>query len=441
MSKKKNSKHLKHNQKTTEKKSYKDDFLGKTVELAPDAYTVYKEKKEAPNSLVIRDNNQPTIDPETVSEISNEESNEKIAVAEAKIDDVLSSLSSDGKKQVVDDIFKSINAEKAEFDNKIKQNSNKENPETLFDKIYTKEFVKPPKTGFFGAIADIFGSQLVWSSVAFALILGVILFYFQGLQPAILDNYAVKARNQSNDLATSYSSQVEKFFSTSASILSSYTYQQGILCSQMTTIENVNVEIEKATSLQFSIFPNQKLKKLENYSYFYDNQIKSEYEKLYTSYSSKLDKYIEPSKDLRDYARFLQFRNNLIKSCGEVEVAAQNLDELRVACAGMLVQFSQFKDDGLPSFWSKVEKPVAAIETDCNSLSPATKSNFTKNFFVQFDDVLFFRPEINDINEQLTSTNQELINQQIPDFKKQVNKIVDDKSTITGVFYLLGFEI
>lgn len=454
MSKKKNSKHLKNQPKPVVenevkahkiaglKNIYEDPFLGKSVELAPNAYEVYTEKNAKPtNALVVRKDATTTYD--TKNNKISEKEEQKIKLAETKIDDVLSSLGSDGKKQVVDEIFKNINKEKADFDNKIKQTEAKANPETLFDKIYTKEFVKQERTGFFGKILDVLNSDIVWTSVAVSLILGVLLFYFQGLQPALLDNYSTKAKNQSNDLVTRYSNQVSGFFTASNTVAASYTYEQGILCSKMKTYENVSADLETVSNLQFSVFSDQKLKNLDNYSYFYSQEIKDAYTKLYNNYSNKLDSYIQPISDLKDYIRFLQFRNNMIKNCGEIEAAGQTLDKIRPVCAGMLVQFNQFKDGGLPSFWSgsKIETAVNFIESSCNSLAAPNVSAFIKDFFVQFDEIIFYKPDLVPTNEALVNSNQEFAGTNLNTFKKEVSDIVKNKSNLLNSFYILNIEL
>lgn len=429
-----------HESETKSQEVYEDAFLGKTVELAPNAFKVYKDNQDhnEKNSLVIREKNKPVVDPKNPIK---EDTVEKIVQAEAKIEDVLSSLSGDGKKQVAQEIFKNINEEKAEFDAKIKQSNPKANPETLFDKIYTKEFVKPQRTGFFGSIADVFGSDIVWSSVAFALIAGVILFYFQGLQPAILDNYSTKVKNQGNDLVARYSDQITNYFTLSASVSSGFTYEQGVLCSQMKTYENSASNLEDLSRIQFSTSPDQKLKVVENYSYFYNSEMKDAYNQLFLDYSNSLDKYLEPIQNLRDYVRFLVFRNNLIKTCGEIEAAGSNLDQIKTSCAGFIVQLSQFKEDGIPGFWDKVSKSVDEIESGCSSLTAASKNQFLKSFFVQFDEIIFFNPDFTELNTTLTDLNIELVNQKLPAFRTRINNIQNSKQDLLGSFYLLSFEL
>lgn len=443
MSKKKNHNHFKKasNQQEGESRTdnnhlYEDPFLGKKVELAQTANSVYNEKKQnvEENKLVVRPQSHPEFYAKPVLPGDD-------IKTETNIDDVVSSLSLNGKKKVVTEIFKNINEEKTDFDNKIKQNASEPKPTTLFDKIYTKEFVKSKRPGVFGYITDIFTSDIVWTSVAFALILGVILFYFQGLQPVVLSNYASKVNNQGNDLVTKYTAQVETYFTASNNVLQGYTYEQGVLCSTMKTFDNTAESLDQISRLQFSIFADGKLKTVENYSYFYNQEIKDEYAKLYSQYSTNLDRYQQPIKNLRDYARFLQFRNNLLKACGEIEVADQNLDKIKASCAGLLVQFTQFKEDGLPQFWDKIEKSVTDIETSCATLTKANQNNFIKSFFISFDDVIFYRPDSTDINEELTTINQDFVNQQRVNFKNRIDSIVENKSEIVNSFYFLGFEL
>jgi hypothetical protein len=425
------------------KKPYQDDFLGKSIDLAPSAFEVFSELKE-------KGGNQIILRPEQSAVLKSKKSlneSELIDKKETNMEEVIESLSigMDGKKEKIEQLFEKINEEKAEFDAKIKTTekifTKKDNNSMMFDRIYTKEFSKntKPKT-FLGSIIDVLTSEIVWNSIAIAMILGVFLFYFQGLQPVILQNYVTSGQKQVNKVADKYSTQISGYFTDQTKISESYTYTPSQLCSNMKLYETGAKDVDDINRLQVSLFTDQKLKKLPNFQSFYDSQIQDEYQRYFLKYQTKIDKYNQPTKDLKDHVRFLSYRNNWIKSCILVEKSQDSIAAINQACTDLNTFTIQLLAEGKPTFWSEVEKPVGSILTSCSTVNEGTKKEFVKNFFITFDEFMFYQPDFTALNQQLTGANQEFLavdTQRMRQFMKNLQK---DREDFFNSWYLMGFE-
>lgn len=436
-------KHKHSNRPISNKKPYQDDFLGKSIQLAPSAFEVFselKEKKE--NQIILRPEQTAVLKPQETGTKT-----EKLDIKKTNMDDVIESLSigMGGKKEKIEELFEKINEEKADFDAKIKTTetifAKKDDNSMVFDRIYTKEFSKSkrPKT-FLGNIIDVLTSEIVWNSVAIAMILGVVLFYFQGLQPVILQNYVNSSQKQVNKVSDKYSTQISGYFTNQTKVSESYTYSPSQLCSNMKLYETGSQDIDNINRLQISLFTDQKLKKLPNYQSFYDSQIQDEYQRYFLKYQSKIDKYNQPTKDLKDHVRFLTYRNNWIKSCILIEKAQDSLTTINQACTDLNTFTTQFLAEGKPTFWSEVEKPVGSILTSCSTVNEGSKKEFTKNFFITFDEFMFYEPDFTVINQELTNANQEFLTtdtQKVRQFMKNLQK---DRENFFNSWYLIGFE-
>ena len=134
----KNFKNPKNQRPISNKKPYQDDFLGKSVDLAPSVYEVFQEKNNSSENQIILRPAQTAVlksKPKSQSEIK-----------EIELQEVIDSFSqeSSGSKKNIAKIFDEINEEKADFDAKLQTTetifAHKDDKSMIFDRIYTKEF-------------------------------------------------------------------------------------------------------------------------------------------------------------------------------------------------------------------------------------------------------------------------------------------------------------
>lgn len=443
MSKKKKQRkfqNFKNQRPISNKKPYQDDFLGKSVDLAPSVYEVFQEKNNSTDNQIIL---RPTQVAVLKSKLDQKPETKKLELQE--VIDSFTQESSGDKKNIAK-IFNEINEEKADFDAKLKTTetifAHKDDKSMIFDRIYTKEFKKTnkPKT-FFGNLVDILTSELVWNSVAISLVLGVILFYFQGLQPVILQNYIATSQKQVIKLSDRYSGQVSQYFVAQTKISEGYTYSPSQLCSQMKLYETGSQDAEQVNRLQIGLFADQRLKNLPNYQSFYDQDIKDEYQRYFLKYQTKLDRFTQPTKDLRDHVRFLNYRNNWIKNCVNIEKDQNNLATINSACVELKTLNQQFLNDPQPSFWGEIQKPIDSILTRCGEVSQATINNFVKEFFVDFDLIMFYKPDFNQLNIELTELNQDFLATDTQRMRQYMRNLEKERAEFLDSWYLLSFEI
>jgi hypothetical protein len=448
----KKSKILKKIKERSESKNvYKDNFLKTQVELAPNAYEVYNQQAVEQNIIVLRDQSDldlgddvtPTVD--TSKDIQKE--------YHKKIESVVGVLKSNSQDTTIKEILSKIEEEKNDFDNTVKTNLSKnEGPildskipekETLFTKIYAREFAESMKPkSLFGSIASTLTSDIVWQAIAGALVLAVGLFYFQGLQPTLIRSLAIRTKSQVQDLADRYNEQSKDFFTSQNIISGRFTYQPDLLCSQIPLYDQVSSDTENVNRLRIAMFADPKFKKLDNTSNFSEETISSEYASIYSSYSLKLKTYQIRADDLLLYTKFLEYKNTWIKTCGVVEQNSSNLVVLQEACNNLLnVNDSFAEDKTMLSFWKDIESDVNNVVASCQSLNNNNLKDFQKSWFVSFDNISKIKPETTITDQELLSLNDQFINNDIIKVQTKIDSIVANKTSLTGQWYFLNFNL
>ncbi|NJK70789.1 MAG: hypothetical protein HC932_00755 [Thermales bacterium] len=74
----------------------------------------------------------------------------------------------------------------------------------------------PQKTNI---ISSILGSDIVWFSIAISVLLASVLFYFQVLQPRIINQISLQAQAQSIQISNTFSSQINELAKIQSEIL------------------------------------------------------------------------------------------------------------------------------------------------------------------------------------------------------------------------------
>ncbi|MEI6728278.1 MAG: hypothetical protein WCK98_01415 [bacterium] len=432
------------------KKTYNDKFLNTEVELAPNAFEIYEEIS-ATNAIVLREKT----DLDLGDEVLEAKPKQKDLQAEyhKKIESVVGVLKSDSHDSTIKEILSKIEDEKKEFDNRVKTNlKDSKTPsveaviiekETLFTKIYAREFAESmqPKS-IFRSLLSIFTSDIVWQAIAGALVLAVALFYFQGLQPTLIRSLAIRSKSQVQDLADRYNEQSKDFFTSQNIILGRFSYQPELLCSQIPLYDQTASDTDNVNRLRIGMFADPKYKKLDNSSNFSDNQITSEYTSVYSSYSFKLKTYQQRADDLLEYVRFLEYKNSWIKSCTLVEQNGSNLAAVQDTCNSILNVNDTFAEDKTKlTFWKDIEPSVNNIVASCQSLNKNNLKDFQKTWFVSFDRISQVKPETTITDQDLLNINDQFINNDIKKAQINIDAIIENKTSLSGQWYILNFNL
>lgn len=433
------------------KKVYKDKFLDTSVELAPNAYEVYKDLSQT-NAIVLREKTDLDLGDDVIEQTKIKDKDLQ-AEYHKKIESVVGVLKSDTEDPTIKEILSKIEEEKNEFDKTIQTNISatsepKEGPvitekETLFTKIYAREFAESmqPKS-IFRSIISVFTSDIVWQAIAGALVIAVALFYFQGLQPTLIRSLGIRTKSQIQDLADRYNEQSKDFFTSQNIILGRFNYQPELLCSQIPLYDQSAIDYENVNRLRIGMFADPKYKKLDNSSNFSDNEITSQYNSLYSNYSIKLKNYQQRADDLLEYTRFLEFKNVWIKACGVVEQNGSNLQLIQETCNNLLNANDTFADDKVKlNFWKDIEPSVNNVVASCQGLNNISLKDFQKSWFISFDKVSQIKPDTISLDQELLTLNDQFINSDVRNTQKNIDTIIENKTSISGQWYVLNFNL
>jgi hypothetical protein len=413
------------------KKAYKDKFLGKEVELSSSAYDVYTDLKKDPGRmLAIRSEAAVVpaikkIDEDIIQQLVNQEISK-----------------TEGDDTTPEEIIKKIQEEKSEFDQKIAgenkssetkdTNKSSENFSDLKHNIYYQE----PK-----GVMTILSNDLFWYGIALSLVFGVLLFFFQGLQPLILSNYISESKLQTQSLNEDYNASIETYFNAQQDMLTGFqTYSPSLLCTEQETYQNQTQDSTTADQARLSLFSNSDLEVLDTYNNFFLPEADEIYNQYYSSYTSNINTYQQKAEDLLDIPAFLVHRNDWIDTCAKLVEAGNNLSQSQLVCTEFISKVRAFEETEEVFFQEDIQVLLDSAIVNCSDLNAENYLTKTQNWFLDFDSLMFYLIDFSEVNEELVNLNEEfavLYGQTLISF----DEIVDQRTTWSGYWYVMKYEV
>jgi hypothetical protein len=389
-------------------KVYKDEFLGKDIDLPQTPFEVYQDVKES-NLPVLRDS----------AELKKDSQIEEI-------------ISQDLDESKLEEFLNSVKKEKADFEQVVNK---KIVDEKLKHPIYNHS--KPKRQGFLGGVADIFESDILWYSVTFSLVLGLVFFFFNGLQPLILANYLTQSKIQAQSLRSDYFTKFGSYFTTQNNLLQRFdTYNPTLLCSQQQLYTNLEEDINESERTVSAYFPTKDLVSNPSYNNFYLDEVDTEYLRLTDTYKSNLEKYQEESQNLAYTASYLGFRNSILNICQALAAQPRNNQEVAAKCSEFQLALTELKSVGTPSFYPDVQESIETINTSCLNPNELDASLF----YLTVDAVMFYRPSFDAVNADLVNLNNDF-ETKYNVFRLSMDKIYEDKTSLVGMWFILKYDL
>jgi hypothetical protein len=316
----------------------------------------------------------------------------------------------------------SVNQDKL---NKIKK---KLNSETIFEK-------KEEKTGFFKSILDTFGSDFFWQSIAFTMLLAVLLFFFGGLQPAFVKAYAKQAIDKITTLNNTFREQTLNFNQMQGLVLNRFNYDSNLLCSQTPTYTFLADDLNRLTSLRNNLTPDINLSELEKIGPFFDSEILAKYKEGYQAYTNLSNQSLQKSTELDFYLKFLNYRNDWITACQELQNSSFNQANRQQACQDLSTATEIFEEEkmleNVPNLKSQIREGLK-ICTDINN------KDFENQWFIKYDLVMGYSPNFEDLNKNVLNWVENL-NSDLEEIKAEIKETERQKTSFPGYFHILNF--
>ncbi len=195
----------------------------------------------------------------------------------------------------------------------------------------TKNIQKSETTKQLFGLWSVIGSDIVWLGIGVGLILGVILFYFQGLQPLILNNYLSANLAQIDKLQNKFVSQTNTFIQTAQDLQKNFINKSSSLdCTTQDIYKDT--EQDKINNLKPQLLPDQTLSKVEPYNNFYSTELTKMYQNLFSNYENSLSMYPPNLDTLQSTPRYYTYFNTWVKACKAFQGSQGKLSILQTAC-------------------------------------------------------------------------------------------------------------
>ncbi len=227
-----------------------------------------------------------------------------------------------------------------------------------------------------------FNFDIVWRAIAISLAIGVVVFYFIGLQPIILKSYVNFATQKTSKLQKKFDEQSQKLNDVAYAIFETDTdFDPLEPCSESQKVDLETDEFKTFNSFATSLLPDQNLKDLGNYSVFADGKIKEIYKDLYQNYENSLANQHESYEKSSEFVKFLDYRNVWIDSCESFQQTKGSLQESVKICQSLTA--NETKLSNFDFYNNSIKETVKKSNDKCAELTnyaiPSVTTSTTKN--------------------------------------------------------------
>ncbi len=289
-------------------------------------------------------------------------------------------------------------------------------------------------------------TDTIWVGVAVGCLLGVILFFFQGLQPMVLNNYTLNAKKQIVELNDGYRDKGTTLVDAQNQIYSNSLYNTLIICSSDQAYQGYEADLEMASMVESSFKPSLDYKTLPNYRFFYDRKTKDIYQEFYNEYVSAIQIGDNVSDNLGQAVTYLKYRNNWINLCDKINASSSSdIQQVKTACTTLRAETETFKATG-NKYWTAIEEPANQGLTYCKTVEENPGNSFSGfdrwklNWNNSYDDIvradLDFQEDNREVNEAANNLNDLAVKSQ-----QEIDDHYNQKIKFENLWYFLDFKI
>lgn len=343
--------------------------------------------------------------------------------------------STTNKKASVDDELASI------FDLKAQEETQNKFTKTVYNDFKNDK----TKEGFMIKLWNFLTKGTLATIIAIALVLGLVLFYFDGLQPLILKEYQVNINNQTIKVLEDSNQKTQAlldFQTDNSKIFEGPSFITECEDDLLVDLDSLNLD-----TLERSMLPNLSLKEVPKVNIFYHQPSLDRYNQYYTEYQDLSNTYIDYVQSIANYATFLDYRNVWINACNQIYSSDVKFETLLSACKDIIssdTKYKNFVDNAIleaskPSLIACQEVVAQETEIEPDANYPGLinwrlewYAGFSKILRNVIDPVELFKNSESTYNQFLLSTN---------DLNSDLDKIKEENTQIQNEFYFLDFEI
>jgi len=305
------------------------------------------------------------------------------------------------------------------------------------------KFTQSSKPTIRESIMEVLHSDIVWFSVAFGCVLGVILFYFQGLQPLLLRYHIIETKEDLITLQETYVSQMNTVRGLDSRFNEGFRYSPIVLCSEQERYTNFTEDANEVDRIQVALLNAPKPNNLtSNVSL---EEVRSEYNQVYDLYSQQMETVRGIADGFVGIPSYLNYINAWIDSCELLEESDGLNSDVAQACRNIEQSYAAFQAASQPFFWEDVRQRHEVGLAVCSGLGEIPDSGFLRGFntfkLEWLSNYSSIRQYIPDFFTQL-----EPLNDMTYDFGVQFERtdqelisILDSRRSFGGMWYLVDF--
>lgn len=293
---------------------------------------------------------------------------------------------------------------------------------------------------FFGLGA--INADFVYLGVAAACLLGVILFYFQGLQPLVLKNYISTATQNLIAIKNSYSSGVEILNSLQGELFNEFvSTAPGQNCADTSKYEKLAEHAEKFDRLDVGLLPKNEYRSVKSNFNFYSPEADQIYVDFWSSYNSKLDEVKNEKEKLSPVSTYLNYMSSITQICTTFETTATFSPAVTKACDDLIKSFEVYDSTNTkPFFWDQVsalnQNVLDQCEKENRPVNNLTYFGWKIEWFGEYEILKQFTPSFSDISTRLFQLNSEF-QDLIINTAKEFDELIIFRSEFVNLWYFL----
>ena len=232
---------------------------------------------------------------------------------------------------------------------------------------FTNPIPKRRRT-FFGTIGAIFTSDLLWISVAIIAIFATLLFYFQVLQPLILQKYIDTAKAQIIESNNKYNIQSGQFLSLQKEIRTNLDVVSSDICTEEAKYTKSAKDQKNVQSLKNLLTIENKLKELPDFYVFSDSETKTIYANFIADYNNALSQLAPSVDQTRQAVEFADFKNSWIDTCISIKNSKGDTKELQAICQSSLNKSLFYQKNGSKNIIDSLKKSIDSTSLLCSDI-------------------------------------------------------------------------
>jgi hypothetical protein len=259
---------------------------------------------------------------------------------------------------------------------KSSKKTNKKNLEEKGQKPTPKE-----KLSIFTFIKNILLSDILWLSVSFACLLATVLFYFQILQPLILQKYSETAQAKIQESSQRYYVQLDQLNKSQQNIIAHTENLFSQTCSEDGKYDQSSKDRKDLENLKNTLVIDPKVKELPNFGIFYDDDIKDSYSKFISIYQNSLTDLQPLIANTKHIIEFVDYKNGWIDHCIAIKNSAGDTKELQAICNNIETNNNNYIKIAPAGIVDGLSKPNASVTSLCSEISLSIN-----DIYPQYDD-------------------------------------------------------